>query len=192
MNLTHQPVHTLTVPDTFTDESTGRTYQVFPDDFADNPMAGYAPEDAAIWAYRQPPRGASLLGVQPRSNPGIHAFAFYLERYDPERALEMTRRYLATFYPSKGYQVVTKNIKGYSQSDWLDVVAVVADEAGDAGDLIETLRMWAFGDVWVVSPDEGSAMGGIYAFGPQEALEQFLANERPSPSQQPTSVPRWA
>lgn len=175
MNLTHIPARTETHPDRFEDEDTGVGYAVIQDTDAEDPRNCIENEHAALWAYEQPRFGSSVAGDMPTGNVAITAFAHYYEYVNDTKALELTRRYLAVFHPEKKITVETHNIKGYSQSDWLDLIVATTEGYGTPESHANEFRMWAYGDVWTVIPDKGEAMSGIYADGAEEALTYFRA-----------------
>lgn len=175
MSISHTPAHTVEFPDQFVDESTGRGYQVAQDSDAEDPRTWIHNEHAALWAFREPRLGHSVAADMPEGNVAIDAFARYWEIYDSAQSLVLTRRYLAAFHTEKNISVDIALIRGYSQSDWLDVVAATVDGYGTPADHIDEFRMWAFGDVWSVQPDHGDSVGNIYADSPEEALSQYFA-----------------
>lgn len=179
MSLMHTPAHTVDYPDRFTDEETGREYTVRQDVNVEDPREGVDPEYAALWAYRQPRLHSSVVAIKPEGNEVIDAFEHFFEELDDDVALESTLRWIRVFRPDLGdrYQLETRTIRGYSQGDWLDVIAVVDRDHGTPESHLTQLRQWAFGDVWAVIPDgPGSAVGGIYADDAESAVTHFREN----------------
>lgn len=171
--LVHTPAHTISVPDYYYEEGTHLTYSAEQDLDAQDPRKDYAPEHAALWAYSEPPFHRSVASEPCDDNPGLKAFRqVYTEFGDAELALRVMRKYLRVYYPDRIFDTAISTIRGYGQSDWLDVVAVVDRNYGNAENFIELFRMWAFGDVWTVDGSEGP-ISGIYADGPDEAVEYY-------------------
>lgn len=177
--LTHTPAHTTEHPDRFVDDETGLGYEVFQDTDAEDPRGWISDEHAAIWAYREPQMRHSVAADRP-DNRIIDAFAEFYERTDDDDlALELTKRWARVFHPEDTYDIEARTINGYSQSDWLDVIAVVEDGYGTAASHIDEFRMWAFGDVWTVVSDSGDALSGIYANSAEEAVEYYRDHHEP-------------
>lgn len=175
MSLTHTPAHTHEYPDRFVNEATGWGYSVRQDTEADDPRDDL-PNVMALWAYSEPRNGSSVAGIPPEDNVAIDAFARYWDQYDADTSLALTQRYLAAFHPEKKISVAIKTIRGYSQSDWLDVVCAVEDGYGSPESHIDEFRQWAFGDVWAVIPDGKPGISNIYADSVEEALSYFREN----------------
>lgn len=177
MSLTHVAARTTYHPERFENDETGLGYSVRADTDAPDPRADLDVEHAALWAYRQPTFGSSSIADKPEGNPVIDAFSrlFLDVGYRQERTIELTRRWANIFFPGK-YQIEIQTIRGYSQGDWLDIVAVVEQGHGKPSDHIKELRMWVYGDVWVVSPDTKPGICNIYADSAEEALTYFREN----------------
>lgn len=175
MTLQHTPAYMTHHPDTFLDPETGSGYEVFPDTDAENPLSWVPARRAGLYAYRTPVLGDSVLAERPEGNVALDAFARFYESHDETRSLELTRRYLAAFHPEKHLSVETGTIRGYAQGDWLGVVAATVDGYGTPAGLMETVRRWAFGDVWVVCDDLGGGLSGIYAEDQEEAIAHYRA-----------------
>lgn len=172
-SLTHTPAHTSIHPDRFEDETTGWGYSVLQDVDAEDLRTWVDDQHAALWVYREPHLSHSVAAERP-DNWIVDAFAeFYQLTGDDELALKTTKRWLWIFHPEDTSDVETRTIRGYSQSDWLDVVAVVESGYGTAAAHIDQFRMWAFGDVWTVVPDRGAGVSGIYASDAEAALAHF-------------------
>lgn len=176
MTLAHTPAHHISYPDRFENEETGWGYSVLHDINAEDPRTWIRPEMAALWAFNEPRLSHSVAAEKPEGNIAIDAFAYFLDTYDAEAALEITRRYLAIYHPEKKTTLATATIRGYAQGDWLEVIAASSKGYGTPQDHIETFRQWAFGDVWVVIPDGWPGINGIYAEHAEAALEYFREN----------------
>lgn len=178
MTLTHTPAHATMHPDRFEDEATGLGYSVTHDLDAEDPRTWIDSEHAAIWAFRGPALHSSVATSKPEGNVAIDAFEhfFLTSGYRVEKDLTMTRRYMNIFHPEKKYQIATQTLRGYSQSEWFDVVAAVQEGYGTPEDHMKTFGQWAFGDVWTVIPDTKPGISGIYAEDAEEALDYFRKN----------------
>lgn len=172
MALTHIPAFSTHHPDRY-ENGDGRGYDVVPDDGAEDPRRWIEPQHAGLWAFREPHLSRSVVADRPEGNIALDAFAHYIDRFDAETALELTRRWLRIFHPTSTLVVDIATISGYSQGDWLDVVAAVAEGYGTPESHLDQLRQWAFGDVWVVIPDDKPAVGGIYADSAEEAVDYY-------------------
>lgn len=191
MTLTHIPAHHTSHPDRFENKETGWGYSVLPDDTAEDPRSWIRSEAAALWAYREPHLSHSVAAVKPEGNIAIDAFARFYDQHDAQTSLELTRRWLRVFHPDKKIQVETQHITGYSQGDWLDMVAAVAEGAGTPLGHLETFRQWAFGDVWIVIPDGKAGIRGIYAESAEDALKYFRENFEDEVPHPQTAVHVW-
>lgn len=178
MPLKHIPAHDVHHADRFEDEATGHGYTVRRYDDAENPMSNYRPREAALWAYREPSLGRSTLGSLDEGNLAVDAFARFYKNADfsDDKALAATRRWLKVFHPEEKISIATATIRGYSQADWLDVVAATSDGFGAPESIINEVRAWAFGDVWSVYPDTKPGIHSIYADSAEEALKYFREN----------------
>lgn len=175
MSLQHTPSYMTHHPDTYADLETGDEYEVFPDADAENPLSWISPRRAGLYAYRVPALGDTVLAEKPEGNVALDAFARFYETHDEDHCLELTRRYLAAFHPEKTFSVEIGTIRGYAQGDWLGVVAATEEGYGTPAGLMEAVRRWAFGDVWVVCDDLGGGLGGIYADSQEEAVAHYRA-----------------
>lgn len=176
MTLIHSPARTTFHPDRFTDDETGIEYSVFADVDAEDPRTNMPSEHAALWVFREPPTSRSVASKKPEGNLAIDAFAHYWARFDADKALRLTLRFLALYHPNSELRVSVSNIRGDSQGDWLNVVCAVTPGYGTPWGLMNEFRMWAFGDVWTVIPDGGSGISGIYAESQEAAVEHFIAS----------------
>lgn len=198
-NITHVhiPAHTTMHSDRFEHPDNGYGYTVQQDTDAENPMSYHDTKDAALWAFGQPQRGGATPD-KPEGNDVLDIFAkFFYGDYDNDSdifdmsegdvavSLMRTRKYVAKHHPELIFDISSKTIVGYSQSDWLDVVCVTTaatrNELIPADSLIDTYRQWAFGDVWTVIPDSQPGLSGIYADDPAEALAYYQENFEDEP-----------
>lgn len=173
--LRHTPAHVTSYPDRFEDDVTGQAYSVAQDTDAEDPRDRTEDEHAALWAYREPALSHSSAAQRPK-NWIIDVFAAFYAHVGADKALRLTERWLRVFHPDQRYDLAVRTIRGYTQSDWLDVIAVVTEGYGTAESHIDEFRMWAFGDVWTVIPDTGAGISDIYADSPEEALAYFREN----------------
>ena len=78
-----------------------------------------------------------------------------LDRHDDDIALEVTRRYARVFLGmtegEAAARIDTYSMRGYSQSDWWEVLSIVPD--GSAIDYAHIWEQWARGDVYVVTEE---------------------------------------
>lgn len=178
MALMYTPAHHIDIPDVFTDETTGQHYAVRHDTDAEDPRGWVEAEHAALWAFDEPGNGSSTIADKPEGNLAIDAFERFYEagNANHSRTLDLTRRWLQAFYPEKQIQVETQTIRGYSQGDWFDVVAAVAEGYGTPQEHLNQLRQWVFGDVWIVIPDGKPGVSGIYADDVETAVTHYREN----------------
>lgn len=173
-NLIHTPAHTIDVPDTFTNPLTGAAYEVRQDTDAESPLSWVESAHAGLWVFNEPRMSAGNTRELPSDNVALLAFAHFYDRYGmPDTALRMTRRYLELFPPRIPMTIAEATVRGYSQGDWLEVVAATEQGYGTPEDLIETYRQWAFGDVWAVTGPDGDSLSGIYADDPEAAVVTY-------------------
>jgi hypothetical protein len=174
-SLLHFPAHTTVHPDRFEDETSGVGYEVFQDTDATDPRTEIDDEHVAIYAYREPRQGYGF--PEAPENIAAQAFHRFLDYFDDKVAFAVTKRYLAIFRPELKLDLAYGTVRGYSQSDWIDVFVAAGEGYGTAASHMEIYRMWAFGDVWGVDPDEGEALGGIYADDPEDAVRVYLEHQ---------------
>lgn len=179
MALIHLPAQSISTVDAFVDERVTEIYAVRPDTDSPDPRTFISDTHAAVYVYNSPRHARDAVP----ENHIAETFAHFYERFDDdETALRATRRWLAIVYPEINeivdLQIAT--IRGYCQSDWLDVFAVVSHGYGTADSHIQEYRMWAFGYVWIVSGTEGVVVPGIYADSPEQALTEFLLDNPPA------------
>lgn len=173
MTLTHIPAHTSHHPDRYIDVKTGLGYSVCQDAGAEDPRQRIGDEHAALFTYRGPRGDADAVP----DNVAAQAFDRYWQKTnDEDKALNLTRRYLALFHPEKKIAVTISTIRGYSQGDWREVFVAVSDDYGKPENHVEEFSMWAFGDVWIVIPDGKAGISGIHAEDAEAALTYFREN----------------
>ena len=124
-------------------------------------------------------------------------FARALDTHNPDKALAITRRYarvcLGWTHERADNAIVTCSARGYSQSDWWDILAITY-EGEYAKSLAEEWERWARGDVWSVMVEYGEEcdhgdlhwrtdnaqgihscpLGGIYADSAEDAVTTYL------------------
>ena len=173
----HTPAYTITIPDTHVDPTIDRQYKVVQDLDAEDPREWIEDSHVALYVYNGPRGHKDPIP----DNRIAEVFDHFYKIYDDEKALAATKRWLTVFYPEIAaiVEVEISNIQGYSQGDWLDVLAVVTQGYGSAASHINEFRQWVFGDVWTVS-DGTDTLSGIYADDQEQAVEFFLL-ENPVP-----------
>lgn len=181
MTLTHQPAYTTNHPDRVEDDETGIGYSVLHDDTAEDPRKNFTADAVGLWAYHEPHLSRSVAAKKPAGSIALDAFARFYDTHDAADSLELTRRYLAAFHPEERYSVVISTITGYSQGDWLDMVAAVREGHGEPATHLENFRRWAFGDVWIVIPDGKRGVSNIYADDPEDAVAYYRENFEDEP-----------
>lgn len=186
MTLVHSPAHSVSIPDRFEDDETGIGFDVFQDTGADDPRTWTPDEHAAIYVYNGP-RGDKDAEVP--ENIVVQAFARFHEVLpSDDHAFAATVRWLNIYHPEHKVDIAMQTIRGYSQSDWQDVFVAVEEGYGTAQSHINEYRMWAYGDVWVVVPDEGDALSGIYADDAENAVKTYIAEAVPAASEEETVI----
>lgn len=177
MTLIHTPAHSISIPDRIEDDVTGTGFDVWNDTDADDPRTRIPDEHAALYVYNGP-RGNKDSEVP--ENVVAQAFARFNETLPSDaHAFAATVRWLNVFHPDLKVDAEMRTIRGYSQGDWADVFAVVAEGYGTAESHIDEYRMWCFGDVWVVDPDDDDSLSGIYADSAEDAVKFYLENHAP-------------
>lgn len=173
MPLTCTPAHTTHHPDRFEDETTGLGYDVSQDGSPEDPRSWVNPEHSALWVYNEPMLNHSSGTDKPSGNVAIDLFAKFYQEYDAPTALKITRDELALNHSELKLSIDIATLRGYSQSDWMDAVCATAEGYGTPASVMEVYRMWAYGDVWTVIPDDGDSLSGIYASSAEEALKLY-------------------
>ena len=131
--------------------------------------------DVVAYVHRSGYR-MSLPDCEGSGDPIAYAFAYYVDNArrgeDEDDLLARAMRYARTFYADTRVAKLVR-LRGYSQSDWADIVFIGPD-AEIVDFIAENYATYFRGDVWVVSSDN-DAIGGIYAETAEEAAKQFLA-----------------
>lgn len=150
--------------------------------------------DDTIMVYNTSPRGGRDKATCELSEVFERAY----DTHDADKALVITRRYarvcLGWVRERAENAIVTYSARGYSQSDWWDVLAITWD--GEyAESLAKEWEQWARGDVWSVMAEYGEecdagvmhwdtvndqgvdslAIGGIFADNVESAVSQYMA-----------------
>lgn len=167
----HTPAHILEVPDTFEDTVSGKTYEATQDLDVEDPRGWIEIENACLYVY-QGPRGD--YEDVPEHEVAQAFDRFWQRTGNAGQALTLTRRWLNIYRPNDEYDISIETIRGYSQSDWAEVFAVVKIGYGTAASHIRDYRMWRYGDVWLVTDSDGESCGGIYADSAEEAVTQYI------------------
>lgn len=185
MTLTHtQQSGYIRLDDVYTNGN-GVEYTVYPDIDAEDPRTWLSHEEAALvvinadWHtqtdnindYNDNPVIDDLLRAMEQDGiePGDISLAWW-EDY----LCDLAERHLP-------YDVVMTTCHT-SQSSWFTIIAAVKDGYGSAMNHIDVFETWARGDVWVVSPDhpDYDTVCGIYADGPESAVEEYIDDYRPT------------
>lgn len=176
LEFTHEPAGTYTRPDTYTSDRLDITYQVIPDQCAEDPRNESDPKHVVLYVFRGP-RGAREATPE---HPIAEAFDhFYQLDCSSQDALVKTRRWITAFAPHLAhYDLSVETLQGYSQGHWAEVFAAVEPDYGSAASHINQYRQWMLGDIWMVS-DGIETLGGIYAESPEQALAYYLADNLP-------------
>jgi hypothetical protein len=148
-----------------------------------------------VYVYSASYGGSTDEGRADESMIARAFFTRYALDHDAEDALSFARRW-ATIY--EGYtpeqatlSIATYSARGYSQSDWWDVLVITDDRDTDARGCAETWEQWARGDVWFVYPERRlecdhehehwdrepffyAGLGGIYADDAESAVSQYV------------------
>lgn len=146
------------------------------DDHTDNPIEGFKNEEHFVFAYRKGPWGRHHDEIKyPLQDAWMRLYeTFGGQNYKDTLAREVFRRYLNVFYPH--LEVDFQIVRGYSQSEWQDVVAVVNKDHGygSAQSNIDLYQQWFRGDVYYVHTSDDQAVSGIYADDEKAAIVEFL------------------
>lgn len=93
---------------------------------------------------------------------------------DVEDFVDFTNKANGILGISPGDVVKSAVVRGYSQSDWQEVV-VEGPSGHNLDSFVDEFRMWAFGDIYYVTDDEtGDSLSGIYADTAEEAVQFFV------------------
>jgi hypothetical protein len=150
--------------------------------------------DDTVMVYNTSPRGGRDKATCELSEVFERAY----DTHDADKALDITRRYARVclgWTPERAEgAIVTYSARGYSQSDWWDILAITwEDEYAES--LAKEWEQWARGDVWEVMAEYGEEcdkgdlhwdtvndqginsypVGGIYADSAEDAITQYLA-----------------
>ena len=150
--------------------------------------------DDTIMVYNTSPRSGRDKATCQLSEVFERAF----DMHDADKSLAITRRFARVFLGWSRERaenaIVAYSARGYSQSDWWDVLAITWEEEYAEG-LAKNWEQWARGDVWCVMAEYGSEcdagtmhwdtvndqgidsyhVGGIYADSAEEAVAHYLA-----------------
>ena len=167
-------------------------YVVWQDTSAESPATWDA--DATIMVYNTSPRGGRDKATCELSEVFERAY----DTHDADKALDITRRYarvcIGWVRERAEGAIVTYSARGYSQSDWWDVLAITW-EGEYAESLAEQWEQWARGEVWEVMAEYGAECDegtmhwdtvndqginslpvcGIYADSAEDAIAHYLA-----------------
>lgn len=188
MTLTHtQQSGYIRLDDVYTDDDVVE-YTVYPDIDAEDPRTWFTHEEAALVVIDADRHTQTDNINDYDDNPVIDDLLRTMERNDIEPG-DITPKWWDAYVDSLAerqlpYDVVMTTCHT-SQSSWFTVIAAVKDGYGSAMGHIDTFETWARGDVWVVSPDhpDYDTLCGIYADGPESAVEEYIDNYRPTQRQ---------
>lgn len=188
MTLTHtQQSGYIRLDDVYTDDDVVE-YTVYPDIDAEDPRTWLTHEEAALVVIDADRHTQTDNINDYDDNPVIDDLLRTMERNDIEPG-DITPKWWDAYVDSLAerqlpYDVVMTTCHT-SQSSWFTVIAAVKDGYGSAMGHIDTFETWARGDVWVVSPDhpDYDTLCGIYADGPESAVEEYIDNYRPTQRQ---------
>lgn len=181
------------------DDEPSVRYVAMPDTDTDSPVhwGGFD-----VYVYRASYRSGT---DHARSGERVESRAFFelMERFnDEEYVLPIVRRYMRIFHGVElGDSIATYSARGYSQSDWWDVLVICDDTGMDASACAHVWEQWARGDVWFVRAEyrtpcdsqechgddachwsdisdqgiESLGLGGIYADDAEAAVTQYVS-----------------
>lgn len=168
-------------------------YVVWQDTNSESPA--YWNNDNTVMVYNTSPRGGRDKATCELSEVFQRVYDVH---GDDELALEVTRRYarvcLGWVRERAEDAIVTYSARGYSQSDWWDILAITCEDEY-AESLAKEWGQWASGDVYCVMAEYGEecdagtmhwdtvndqgidslAVGGIYADSAEGAVSEYLA-----------------
>lgn len=188
MTLTHtQQSGYIRLDDIYTDDD-GVEYTVYQDIDAEDPRTWLTHEEAALVVINADRHTQTDNINDYDDNPVINDLLRAMERDGIEPG-DITTKWWNAYVNSLTerqlpYDVVMTTCHT-SQSNWFTVIAAVKDDYGSAMGHIDIFETWARGDVWVVSPDhpDYDTLCGIYADGPESAVEEYIDNYRPTQRQ---------
>lgn len=176
MNLNHTPAHTMTTPDSYYDTDTGITYTVTQDDWAEDPrdllLENYNHE---IFIYASDMHSFDHVPQVRNYSSAVNHFWDLVseEGIDPDVAADNVSSEDAE------HDLHTMTLRGYSQSDWCDVVVVCPTDDTTWSDSLRQYKQYLYGDVYTVDCDlpGTESLAGIYADDDEEAIGFYIANE---------------
>lgn len=176
MNLNHTPASYISTPDSYYDTDTGITYTVFQDDSPEDPrdllLDNY---DHEIFIYRSDHHADDHTRHVNNYSSAINDFWDLVseEGFEPRVAANNVSSEDAE------HDLHIMTLRGYSQSDWCDVV--IACPTGDLtwADSLTQYKQYLYGDVYFVDCDLPGTfpLTGIYADDAEEAVGSYIANE---------------
>lgn len=189
MALTHtQQSGYIRLDDVYAD-SDGVEYTVYQDIDAEDPRSRLTHEEAALVVINADRHTQTDNIYDYTDNPVINDLLHAMEQDDIDDPRDITPDWWDEYIRSLTehhvpYDVVMTTCHT-SQSSWFTVIAAVKDGYGSAMGHIDTFETWARGDVWVVSPDhpDYDTLCGIYADSPEDAVEQYIEDYRPTERQ---------
>lgn len=188
MTLTHtQQSGYIRLDDVYTDDD-GVEYTVYQDIDAEDPRTWLTHEEAALVVIDADRHTQTDNINDYDDNPVINDLLRAMKRDGIEPG-DITTKWWNAYVNSLAernfpYDVVMTT-RHTSQSSWFTVIAAVKDGYGSAMGHIDTFETWARGDVRVVSPDhpDYETVCGIYADGPESAVEEYIDDYRPTQRQ---------
>lgn len=189
MALTHtQNAGYIRLDDVYTDDN-GVEYTVYQDIDAEDPRTWLSHEEAALVVINAD-RNTQTDNINDYGdNPVIDDLLHTMEQNDIDDPSDINPAWWNEYIRSLAernfpYDVVMTTCHT-DQSSGFTVIAAVKDGYGSALGHIDTFETWARGDVWVVSPDhpDYDTLCGIYADSPEDAVEEYIENYRPTQRQ---------
>lgn len=176
MNLNHTPAHTMTTPDSYYDTDTGITYTVFQDDAVEDPRTFFLEDyNHEIFIYRADYHVIDHTREVRNYSDAINDFWDLVsdEGVDPDVAAGNVSA------DDTEHDLHVMTLRGYSQSDWCDVVIVCPTSDTTWADSLNQYRQWLYGDIYFVDCDLPGTepLAGIYADDDEEAVGVYIANE---------------
>lgn len=188
MALTHtQNAGYIRLDDVYTDDD-GVEYTVYQDIDAEDPRSWLTHEEAALVVINADWHTQTDNINDYNDNPVIDDLLRAMERDSIEPgdiSLDWWEDYLCDLAERHLPYDVVMTTCHTSQSSWFTIIAAVKDGYGSAMNHIDVFETWARGDVWVVSPDhpDYDTVCGIYADGPEDTVEEYIENYRPTQRQ---------
>lgn len=180
MNLSHNPASYISTPDTYFDTDTGITYTVIQDDWVEDPrdllLENYNHE---IFIYASDMHSFDHVLQVRNYSDAINDFWDLVseEGIEPNVAADNVSSEDAE------HDLHTMTLRGYSQSDWCDVVIVCPTGDTTWSDSLRQYKQYLYGDVYAVDCDlpGTESLAGIYADDAEEAIGFYIANENLTP-----------